>query len=286
MKNIYLMTLSIAVILICCNCSAASSVLADEIYQCPMKCEGGITYNKPGKCPVCGMNLKLIKSADDSENSVVRNNPVKIAGAMMNVMHNGELFGTINLDTISNKEHLYGLGPVEYLSGEILIIDGRSYKSSVAADGSVKMEETFNVKAPFFVYENVDSWKEIFFPDSIQTIPELEFYLEQINKNILSPFAFKITATLDSAVIHIVNLPKGTEVKSPEDAHQNQKLFNLKNESVQLIGFFSKEHQGIFTHHDSYVHIHLITDDKNIMGHTDNFTLQKGTVKLFLPQNQ
>jgi Cu2+-exporting ATPase len=33
-------------------------------YQCPMKCEGDKTYDKPGKCPVCGMNLKEVAMAD------------------------------------------------------------------------------------------------------------------------------------------------------------------------------------------------------------------------------
>jgi len=28
-----------------------------EIYECPMHCEGDKTYNKPGNCPVCGMDL-------------------------------------------------------------------------------------------------------------------------------------------------------------------------------------------------------------------------------------
>jgi len=27
------------------------------MYQCPMKCEGGKTYNAPGRCPVCNMYL-------------------------------------------------------------------------------------------------------------------------------------------------------------------------------------------------------------------------------------
>ncbi len=31
-------------------------------YQCPMKCEGDKTYDKPGKCPVCGMNTKKIET--------------------------------------------------------------------------------------------------------------------------------------------------------------------------------------------------------------------------------
>jgi len=30
-------------------------------YQCPMKCEGGKTYDKPGSCPVCNMDLKKVE---------------------------------------------------------------------------------------------------------------------------------------------------------------------------------------------------------------------------------
>jgi hypothetical protein len=29
-------------------------------YKCPMKCEGDKTYETPGKCPVCNMNLKMV----------------------------------------------------------------------------------------------------------------------------------------------------------------------------------------------------------------------------------
>lgn len=29
------------------------------VYQCPMKCEGEKTYDKPGKCPKCSMDLKV-----------------------------------------------------------------------------------------------------------------------------------------------------------------------------------------------------------------------------------
>ena len=30
------------------------------VYQCPMKCEGDKTYDKPGKCPKCKMDLEDI----------------------------------------------------------------------------------------------------------------------------------------------------------------------------------------------------------------------------------
>ena len=29
-------------------------------YYCPMHCEGDKLYNKPGNCPVCGMNLEKL----------------------------------------------------------------------------------------------------------------------------------------------------------------------------------------------------------------------------------
>jgi protein SCO1/2 len=32
-----------------------------SVYQCPMQCEGDKTYDKPGKCPVCGMELRPIE---------------------------------------------------------------------------------------------------------------------------------------------------------------------------------------------------------------------------------
>jgi acetolactate decarboxylase len=228
--------------------------------------------------------LLSCNNSDNDKNMNNKSSSVKIAGAMRNVMHKGELFGTINLDTINNKTHLYGLGPVEYLTGELLIADGRSFLSRAAEDGSIAMEETFKVKAPFFVYANIDKWKEIILPDSIQTIQQLETYLDLTTKKRERPFAFQVKAAVDSADIHIASLPKGTEIHSPEDDHQNQIKYTLKDENVLLIGFFSTEHQGVFTHHDSFVHIHLITQDKKKMGHLDNMILKRRTAKLYLPE--
>lgn len=226
-------------------------------------------------------NTELKSDSTASTNLVPE---ISIVGEMRNVMHKGELFGTIDLDTISNKQHLYGLGPVEYLRGEILIVDGHSYVSNVLTDSTMSIEETYSVKAPFFVYSNIEKWVEKSVPDSVQTIRQLELFLDAVTKNSARPFAFKLLATVDSADIHIVNLPSGTEVHSPDDAHQNQKTYELINTEVEIIGFFSTEHAGVFVHHDSFVHMHLITKDHKQMGHLENMILTKGTVKLYLPQ--
>jgi len=56
-----------------------------------------------------------------SETKIENQSIIQVVGAMKNVMWKGELGGTISLDTIKDKNGLYGLGPVEYLTGENLM---------------------------------------------------------------------------------------------------------------------------------------------------------------------
>lgn len=220
---------------------------------------------------------------DKNDDDTPSDNSVKISGEMKNVMWKGELFGTIDIDTISDKEHLYGLGPVEYLRGEIIIVDGKGFKSTVINDSTMEVSETLKLKAPIFAYANIENWTESELPDSVMSISGLEKYLDVNTSNIKKPFIFKVTGIADSAEIHIVNLEEGSKVSSPEEAHKGLKNFSVKDKKVELVGFYSTEHKTIFTHHDTNIHVHLITEDKKQMGHLEKIDLRKGTVKLYLP---
>jgi len=209
--------------------------------------------------------------------------PVKIIGAMKNVMWQGELQGKIFLDTIKEKRHLYGMGPSEFLNAELLIVDGRSYRSSVLTDNTMQVEETYNSKAPFFGYVNIERWMEENIPGKTKTLKELEQYLEVKTRNRSGPFFFRLSGMVSEAKIHIVNLPPGTTVKSPGDAHTGRVFYSLRNEEVDIIGFFSTAHQAVFTHHDTFLHMHLISSDKKKMGHLDELLFDPGKMKLFLP---
>jgi predicted small lipoprotein YifL len=44
-----------------------SSQSVAAVYQCPMKCEGEKTYDKPGKCPKCNMDLKEKEGHEEHE---------------------------------------------------------------------------------------------------------------------------------------------------------------------------------------------------------------------------
>ncbi len=207
---------------------------------------------------------------------------INIVGAMKNVMWKGELSGIINLDTITNKKGLYGLGPESYLTGELLINDGQSYVSKVTSDSTMSVAKTFSVSAPFLVYANVFKWSEIELSSEIKTIKDIEKLVDEITIDLKRPFAFKLIGKVSRALIHIQNLPKGTKVTSPTEAHQGQTNYELKNEEVTIIGFFSTEHKGVFTHHDSNIHLHLITKNESKMGHIDEVEIKN--MKLYLPK--
>src|SRR5690606_25197206 len=130
---------------------------------------------------------------------------------------------------------------------------------------------------------DLSKWTEQSLPDSIQTIQQLETYLDKVTTNSPRPFMFKLTGTVEQATIHIVNLPKGSKVSSPDEAHKGQVNYELKNEQADIVGFFSTEHKAIFTHHDTFLHLHLMTTDKQKMGHLDEVLFKKGTMKLYLP---
>lgn len=207
---------------------------------------------------------------------------VQVSGAMKNVMQKGELAGVIQLDSIAAQAGTYGLGPLEYLQGELLLFDGQVYVSQVSTDTTMTVFENPEAKAPFFVYAQVDQWILQPIPDSIHHIPQLEAYLLEIAADPGKPFAFKLQGTIESAQIHIQNLPTGAKVSSPAEEHQGQINYTLQQTSVDLLGFFSTQHHGIFTHHDSNVHLHLISKDRQKMGHLDAVRFKSDQVELWV----
>lgn len=222
-------------------------------------------------------------NSNKKENTAIKTYPdITIVSAMKNVMWKGELAGNISLDTVTNKKGLYGIGPKSYLTGELLIVDGNSYVSKVTSDSTMTVEKTFDVTAPFFVYTNVTQWDEIELPSNIKTIKDIETLVDQKTTDYKRPFAFKLTGTISSAVIHIQNLPEGTKVSSPKEAHQEQINYKLEEQQATIVGFFSTEHKGVFTHHDSNIHLHLITKDETKMGHLDEVDIKN--MKLYLPK--
>lgn len=62
-KNILLATL-LFIFFVATSCNTIHSKAEEVQYQCPMKCEGEKTYDNPGSCPVCKMDILKLASKE------------------------------------------------------------------------------------------------------------------------------------------------------------------------------------------------------------------------------
>jgi acetolactate decarboxylase len=216
--------------------------------------------------------------------TIVFGQNVQAVGAMRQTMWQGHLAGKIDVDTLTMTPNIYGLGPKAFLTGELLILNSKTFLSTVN-NKTMIVEETKKVEAPFFVYTQVKNWVASPLPDTVVTLKDLEIYLDSLTQNKPRPFAFRLVGAVEMAKIHIVDVPNGATIKSPDDAHKHNKVYSVRNEIAEILGFFSTEHQGVFTHHDTFLHLHLITEDHQKMGHLDDLQVKKGAIQLFLPQD-
>lgn len=206
---------------------------------------------------------------------------VEYHGALKNMMHKGDVAAKTDLSNLKKTEHLYALGALENLKGEIQIFDGVPYNTMVI-DDTLAFDASFDKKATLLVYASIDKWKSFNIPSKIVTHKQLESYIANTAKaneiNIHEPFPFLIDGTLQSFDWHVINWTDG------DTDHSHQKHINsglngtINNRPVELIGFYSDAHHAIFTHHTTDMHIHVKTVDNALAGHVDDLTLGRDMV--------
>ncbi len=208
---------------------------------------------------------------------------VKIAGAMKNIMMQGDFRAYAKLDTF-RKKNLYGLGPVEDLKGEILVLNGEIYSSE---KNGKKISNKVNTaqKAAMFVYSYVENWKMVEAQANINSYAELEALVASMAKtngyDTTVPFVFKIETSPQFASYHIIDWRKGE--KHTMDNHKQYAYSGIiENSNSTILGFYSDHHQSIFTHHTTNMHVHMIDNKTKQVGHLDDLKIT-GTLKLYFP---
>jgi acetolactate decarboxylase len=216
----------------------------------------------------------------DREGAVVE---VRWSGELKNVMMNGDLRGTIELESLATLPHVYAVGALEGLQGEVTILDS-SVSIAVVEDGKVVVSELQEGKACTLVFAQVRQWKEWPLPKSTESLHHLEsFLVEAATKegiDVSRPFPFLVKGKVAEANYHVLRHPG--DLEDPHDLHDKAQVeYVLKNSSVELLGFYSDKHMGIFTCGGN-LHVHLRSGDGKTSGHLDAVALGDN-MRLFLP---
>ncbi len=213
---------------------------------------------------------------------------VEYAGALRNMMHKGDISAKASLSDLSGMEHLYALGALEDLKGEIQVFNGEAHHSIVDGD-SLVFDDTFDKKATLLVYASVPRWKSFGIPSTVRTYEQLEHHIARVAKengmDIHAPFPFLLEGNPTSFDWHVINWKAGDMDHSHEKHIRSGLYGTIQNRAVEMLGFYSDAHHAIFTHHTTNMHIHVRTLDGLIAGHVDDMTIGEGMV-LKLPDTE
>ncbi len=200
-------------------------------------------------------------------------------------MRAGDISAKVNLDTLKDLPHVYALGAMAELKGEIQIFEGQVVNTSVQT-GHLSIDSTFNGMATLLVWAEVPRWKEHTIPPQIKSRQQLEQFIKETAKaqgmDTATPFPFLLEGTVDSLDWHIINWPEG-DMEHSHEKHITSGLHGVLHQiPVEILGFYSRHHRGIFTHHSSYSHLHFTTPEAPFAGHVDDLQLGS-SMRLKLP---
>ncbi len=208
---------------------------------------------------------------------------VRWVGAQRDVLA-GDISGKIDLGTLAALPHLYALGPREGLQGEVTVFDGRPSVARVV-EGRIEIDRSFDHHACFLVFATVATWEETVLAGPICGVPVLEDIVVEAaaGSRVGAPLPFRVTGRANRVAFHVLDKRDGL-AHSPA-LHERAKIhFALEGEAVEIIGFFSSRHHGIFTPKDANVHLHVRTIDDRMSGHLEEVELAPGA-SLWLPRD-
>jgi acetolactate decarboxylase len=210
---------------------------------------------------------------------------VEWAGNRRVTVAQGDLSSKIDLATLKSRPSLYGLGPGEGLRGEVQIFNGQSLLSTVDAANREVIAPGYFGGAPFFVWAQVRAWKAYPLPAGVRTMGQLEASVSAAARahgvDLSRPFAFRLVGTARQVDYHIV-FKRDDKPHNNEEHNKIKYKFKATDAAVEMLGFWSDKHAGVFLPGTSSIHIHFRTQNGAQAGHVDDFTLSDD-VQLMLP---
>ncbi|HWE07159.1 MAG TPA: acetolactate decarboxylase [Rhizomicrobium sp.] len=210
---------------------------------------------------------------------------LRFIGSQRETIMMGNRAALLDLRTLKGQPHLYGIGPIEGLSGEVAIADSRPSLARVGADKRAHVEESYEAGAPFFVWAEVPRWQDAPMPAQVRSFADLEAFIAEAGKTAALTQAFPFVVRGRPALIdfHIMDAKPETPPGMAE--HQKMQIpFELHTRQATLVGFWSNQHRGIFTPMGTNIHIHFQTPENDTSGHVQGLDLGQGGMVLSLPK--
>lgn len=225
---------------------------------------------------------------DRQEKVAISNFGIQSYGHFKKMIHMKETEGVVSIQEAVSVNNTYAIGAIGKGRGEITVVNKKIWLD-YGNDGlgesvhEIPLHET----AVLLVTAQVSKWHQIIIPENLPGNRLQIFVLEQARRNDINaekPFPFLLEGKFDNLDLHVIN---GENEKFA--GHSNNETFykqhktTKQNQVAIIVGFYSANNQGIYTHPGESWHLHAVIDDENIGAHVDGIEAQKNTI-LKLPR--
>jgi alpha-acetolactate decarboxylase len=233
-----------------------------------------------------------VEDASAASASSAASAQVRWFGALSAIMHEGRTEAAAQLADVLPGPHAWGVGALEGLAGEVTILDDRVWLARSKPDGTASIshgeiaDADFAQGAALLVVANADAWDELPVSTNIAWSGLdscLESQLIAHGEALDAPVLLRIDGPVATLRWHVIDGSK-MQPGAGHAAHARSAVSGvLEQADAQLVGFFSRAHQGVFTHMGSHSHFHVVTRDGALTGHVDGVDLVAGA-RLLLPR--
>jgi alpha-acetolactate decarboxylase len=216
-----------------------------------------------------------------------RSPEVRTFGALRAIMHEGDRGSHVALGALVPGPHTFAVGALSGLRGEVTVIDDEVFRAYPAdsASGARVERGAGGEEATLLVVTRVRRWREVASPADVP-FRELDRFVEETAKanglDVEAPFPVRIEGELRGLRWHVVDGRRVPENGSHDDHVRTAVTGAADRMRARLVGFFSKKHQGVFTHMGSSTHFHVVSDDARATGHVDEVSIPRGA-RVLLP---
>ncbi len=179
--------------------------------------------------------------------------------------------------------NIYAVGAIADGRGEITVIDGEIWLN-YGQDGlgpavkDVKPDE----QAVLLVTAQVPKWRDVIVPHDMTRGEFEKFVVDAAAKaglNSAQPFPFILSGEFKNLDWHVIN---GQNSHFQGHGQKGAGFFNQHRESLtqasaEIIGFYSAQNTGVYTHPGESFHLHVVFKPENRAGHVDGYSISKRT---------
>ncbi|QDU42747.1 hypothetical protein Mal52_12140 [Symmachiella dynata] len=210
-------------------------------------------------------------------------------GRMREVIGMQKHHGRIALAEATSQPHLYAVGALEGLTGEVTVLDGAVVATTVDEAHQLQpVDVNPEIQATLLVGNHISAWTDHTVSKAVPS-EEFDAYIEQLASeqgiDTSKPFVFTASGDFIDVRLHVIQgaCPVHAKLHGVE-LSENEKPFegSFPRLTGTLVGVFAKNAAGELTHPDTSTHTHVVFNEPNsdarVTAHVEQTGLDEGAV--------